>query len=156
VKLFECRACGQPLYFENRHCPSCQRRLGFLPWIRDLAALDWHDGVWIPIGQDQPVRFCANAEYDVCNWLVPAHGSDPFCTACLHNRVIPGLSRARNLERWKRLERAKHRLFYTLLKLELPVSRRPQDPFGLAFDFLADPTKRFRIRRPCSPATTTA
>jgi hypothetical protein len=43
-----------------------------------------------------------------------------------------------NLIRWRRLEAAKRRLFYTLTKLHLPLSTRPQDPQGLAFDFLAD------------------
>jgi hypothetical protein len=36
------------------------------------------------------------------------------------------------------LEIAKHRLFYTLLRLGLPLADRSQDPQGLAFDFLAD------------------
>jgi hypothetical protein len=44
-----------------------------------------------------------------------------------------------NLRRWRRIEIAKRRLFYTLMRLELPLSLRPADPQGLAFDFLADP-----------------
>jgi hypothetical protein len=36
------------------------------------------------------------------------------------------------------MEVAKHRLFYTLLKLNLSVKTRVEDPNGLAFDFLAD------------------
>ena len=38
------------------------------------------------------------------------------------------------------IEVAKHRLFYTLLRLRLPLTTRPEDPEGLAFDFLADTT----------------
>jgi hypothetical protein len=52
--------------------------------------------------------------------------------------VVPALWCEQNLSRWRRLEVAKRRLFYTLLKLGLPLSTRPQDPQGLAFDFLAD------------------
>ena len=40
--------------------------------------------------------------------------------------------------RQNKVEIAKHRLFYTLLKLRLPLTTRPEDPDGLAFDFIAD------------------
>jgi hypothetical protein len=40
MKLFECLACGQPLYFENTSCESCGRRLGFLPDSGVLSALE--------------------------------------------------------------------------------------------------------------------
>jgi hypothetical protein len=40
--------------------------------------------------------------------------------------------------RWRKIEVAKHRLFYTLLKLRLPLVTRIEDPEGLGFDFIAD------------------
>ena len=41
---------------------------------------------------------------------------------------------------WRKIETAKHRLFYSLLRLGLPLENRADDPeHGLAFDFLADP-----------------
>ena len=41
---------------------------------------------------------------------------------------------------WRKIETAKHRLFYSLLRLHLPLENRADDPeHGLAFDFLADP-----------------
>ena len=40
MKLFECDACGQPLYFENTHCENCGRRLGFLPHRQDMIAVE--------------------------------------------------------------------------------------------------------------------
>ena len=43
-----------------------------------------------------------------------------------------------NLLLWRNLEAAKHRLFYTLLRLNLPIETRTENPEGLAFDFLAD------------------
>ena len=142
MKLFKCQACGQPLYFEAFHCQSCERRLGFLPSSKHVVALDRHDENWVPFGAPgRSLRFCANSEYDVCNWLIPADSSDRYCVACSHNRVIPTLSHTTNVERWKRLEQAKHRLFYTLLKLDLPLSRRPEDSQGLHFDFLSDPNE---------------
>src|SRR5262249_30524798 len=40
--------------------------------------------------------------------------------------------------RWRALEGAKHRLFYTLIQLRLPVETQSENPGGLAFQFLAD------------------
>jgi hypothetical protein len=54
---------------------------------------------------------------------------------------VPDLSSEQNVSRWRNLEVAKRRLFYTLLKLGLPPTLRPEDPQGLAFDFLADPAE---------------
>lgn len=157
MKLFECGACGQPLYFEAQGCQSCRRRLGFVPETLEMAALEWHDGSWAVLGfPGERVRFCSNAEHDVCNWLIPGANADRLCIACSHNRMIPALSASRNLARWRRLEGAKHRLFYSLLKLRLPLTRRPLDPDGLSFDFLFDPNEGFRMPRPFSQATTTA
>lgn len=139
MKLFECQACGQPLYFENTHCESCGRQLGFLPWRRELSALEGQPERFIALAEpERQVRFCVNAQHEACNWLVPVDENEDFCIACRHNRTIPDLSVPGNVERWRRLESAKRRLFYTLLRLDLPLSRRPDDPNGLAFDFLAD------------------
>jgi hypothetical protein len=142
MKLFECDACGQPLYFENDHCESCARRLGFMPRRGDLVALEPADGAWsLHAEPERRVRFCANADRDACNWLVPAESPDSYCTACRHNRVVPDLSVERYAERWRRLEIAKRRLFYTLLRLRLPLQTRDENPEGLAFDFLSDETE---------------
>ena len=140
MKLFECDACGQPLYFENTHCESCARRLGFMPDRQDLVALEQEeDGAWRLFAEPGlRVRFCANADHEACNWLVPTETDHTFCVACRHNRVIPDLSSPGNVARWRRLEGAKRRLFYTLLRLRLPLAARPENPEGLAFDFLAD------------------
>ena len=140
MKLFECQHCGQPLYFENTHCEGCARRLGYLPSKEIMAALEPDADVWrTPAGPNVQYRFCANAEYGVCNWLIASDGPDRFCEACRHNRMIPDLSLAENAAHWRKIEIAKHRLFYTLLKLRLPLTTRPEDPDGLAFDFLANP-----------------
>jgi hypothetical protein len=72
---------------------------------------------------------------------VEADSPDAFCAACRHNHVIPNLANTEHHDRWRRLETAKHRLFYTLLKLRLPSTTRPDDPGGLAFDLLADPAE---------------
>ncbi|MEW6453145.1 MAG: putative zinc-binding peptidase [Pseudomonadota bacterium] len=141
MKLFECQNCGQLLYFENTRCESCGMRLGYLPTRETVTALkETRDPIRFRALAEPRAhyRFCANAEHDACNWLVRADLPDLFCEACRHNRTIPDLSIADNLVHWRKIELAKHRLFYTLLKLRLPHRTKQEDPEdGLAFDFLS-------------------
>jgi len=142
MKLFECQHCHQPLYFENRYCERCGHRLGYLPDAGTLSALEpaGEDGLWSALAMPgQRYRFCRNTELDACNWMLPADSTDTHCAACRHNHTIPDLSDAANLTRWRKLETAKHHLFYTLTNLKLPLRTRTEDPeHGLAFDFLSD------------------
>ncbi|CAO3456323.1 zinc-binding metallopeptidase family protein [Azospirillum largimobile] len=142
MKLFECQNCQQPLYFENTLCERCGYRLGYLPDVGTLSAIDPtdHDGVWSALATTEPLyKFCANAELDACNWMLPADSSDTHCAACRHNRTIPDLSDTAKLTLWRKLEMAKHHLFYTLTNLKLPLQTRIENPEeGLAFDFLSD------------------
>jgi hypothetical protein len=149
MKLFECQNCGQPLYFENTSCESCGLRLGYLPDQQVVTALREADGLWRSLAVPQPLyRFCANARYDVCNWLVGCDHPETFCVACRHNRTIPDLANPENLLHWRKIESAKHRLFYTLLKLRLPLTTRVEDENGLAFDFLSPPADGSADARP--------
>lgn len=53
---------------------------------------------------------------------------------------MPNLDDPANLVAWRRVEDAKHRLVYTLMRLGLPLPDRRQSPQdGLMFDILADP-----------------
>lgn len=141
MKLFECQHCGQLLYFENTRCERCGHVLGYLAESAVLSALTPEDDArWRPLAAPETLfRLCANAGYEACNWLVPADGRASFCRACRHNRTIPDLTPPGHLLRWQRLEAAKHRLIYGLLRLGLPLVSKFDDPeAGLAFDFLAD------------------
>ena len=147
MKLFECQRCKQLLFFENTLCERCGSFLGYLPEQTTLSALDALGGDrWqAPSAPGQAFRFCANAGHSACNWLVPADGPDVFCRACRLNRTIPNLEVPENLLLWQRLEAAKHRLVYGLLRLGLPLVSRFEDAEkGLAFDFLADPEMTFQ------------
>ena len=136
MKLFECQHCGQPLYFENTRCESCGHKLGYLPSRGTVTALEDDNGLWRALAEPEGrYRYCANAAHEVCNWLVSADDPDEFCAACRHNRTIPDLSVPGNLLNWRKIEVAKHRLFYSLLRLKLPVVTKAEDPDGLAFDF---------------------
>lgn len=150
MKLCTCQGCGQIVFFENTTCERCRRRLGFCSETATILALEPAEAGtpspsegWLPFGAtpEAPVRrFCSNAQYDVCNWLVPEDRDQALCVACSFNHVIPDLSVAPNLERWRRLEQAEHRLIYSLMQLKLPLKTRLQDPVGgLEFDFPDDP-----------------
>lgn len=141
MRIFSCQNCGQLLFFENTRCERCGHRLGFVPERRILVALEAEGENWVAFGdQSRRYRFCANAEFDACNWLIEVEAAEALCGACRYNRTIPDLSIAANRANWQKLELAKHRLFYTILKLRLPLLGRDKDPErGLAFDFLADP-----------------
>jgi hypothetical protein len=142
MRLFKCQACGNLLYFENRACAKCGHRLAYLPHLGTLSAMEpAADGAWMALAKpDQPRRFCANAAYDACNWLAPANGPGPMCLACRHNSIVPDLTQPANLAAWQQIEIAKHRLFYSLLRWNLPLKTPSEDPeHGLSFEFLADP-----------------
>jgi hypothetical protein len=141
MKLFKCQACGQVLYFENTQCERCAHRLGYLPDAFAMTALEAEGEAWRALdAADARYRFCANAALDACNWLLPISSAEQYCVACRHNRTIPALDQEQNFRAWRKLELAKHRLFYSLLRLHLPLANRSDDPaHGLAFDFLAAP-----------------
>ncbi|HZX74316.1 MAG TPA: putative zinc-binding metallopeptidase, partial [Cyclobacteriaceae bacterium] len=141
MKLFKCQHCGQLLYFENTRCERCGHELGFLSDQSDLLTLSRVDHRTFSDFRNQhnQYRYCANAQYNVCNWLLPANSPDQFCVACKLNDTIPDLGKQEHLVQWKKLEIAKHRLVYTLLRLRLPLSAKSEDwQNGLAFNFLAD------------------
>jgi hypothetical protein len=142
MKLFRCQVCDNIIYFENRTCGRCGHRLGYLAELEIMAALEPAGGEsWTPlVGESGQRRFCANADYDVCNWLTATEGQDRLCVACRHNDTIPDISQAAHLTAWRDIELAKHRLFYSLLRWNLPLKTRAEDPnHGLMFEFLADP-----------------
>ncbi len=141
MKLFSCQYCGQLLYFENIRCERCGHRLGYVPSAMMLSALEQQDGAWRALADPATqVRFCENTQHDACNWLVEGDTDLPFCAACRYNRTIPDLADPTSKRHWQKIEAAKHHLFYSLLRLRLPLKDRTEDPeHGLAFDFLADP-----------------
>ncbi len=110
MRVYSCGHCGNPLYFENSECLNCHHQVGFDP--ATLTMMNLENGAY---------RYCKNAEYGVCNWLVTASSADTYCVACEMNRVIPSLTSDQNRARWRNLEVAKHRLIYSLLRLRLPL-----------------------------------
>jgi hypothetical protein len=125
------------LFFENTRCECCGHRLGYDPNEFAMRALEQEGDAWSDTAGAW--KFCENAAQDACNWLIPAACEDRFCLACRHNHVVPDLSDPGNVVRWRALEAAKHRLFYALMRWNLPRPTRAGDPaHGLAFDFPAE------------------
>ncbi|WP_162417557.1 zinc-binding metallopeptidase family protein [Cyclobacterium roseum] len=139
MKLFQCRHCGRPAYFENTHCSHCQTQLGFDPQSLDLLALEVQEDHLLTKNKGQSAfRYCENKKMDGCNWLIPLSASNRFCRACALNRVIPNLANPAYKKRWQTIETAKHRLIYALLRLDLPFFPWNETTgSGLGFDFKA-------------------
>ena len=90
MKLFECQKCSQLLYFENTSCENCGSRLGYLRARETLSVVEPDGPVWQAMAEPaKRYRFCANAEYEACNWLVDNEQPSPYCAACRHNRRCP-------------------------------------------------------------------
>jgi hypothetical protein len=154
VKLFACSTCRQLVFFENVACTRCGQALAYLPdrgLVSGIDAIDAAPGT-LP-GQAPPAqawraaaadgaayRLCRNwTDHAVCNWAVPTDDPHELCRACRLNLVIPQLSDPAARAAWARLERAKRRLVYSLLRVGLPVEPKPQaEDRGLAFSFMRD------------------
>src|SRR5271156_2254356 len=106
MKLFRCQACDNIIYFENRTCGRCGHRLGYVPELEIMAALEPAGAdAWTPLaGGGGPRRFCANADHDVCNWLTAGGGGERLCLACRHNDTIPNISLPSHLAAWRDIE----------------------------------------------------
>ena len=136
MKIFECGNCAHPLYFENASCEKCGHLAGFS--IADLDIRTFQSANY-PLSSDignQQFKYCKNHQYEVCNWLIPFENPDEFCLACSLNRMIPDLSDYENFEKWKKLESAKHRLVYQLLRLRLFIPTEGESG-SLKFDFIS-------------------
>jgi len=141
MRLFTCDHCGQPVHFDNRQCVRCGHQLGFVPDRLAIYALEPDEGPsWHLVSEAaRHVRFCANAELDICNWLIDADDSNSYCVACRHNRLVPNTGTEQGINRWRRIGQAQRHLFYSLLRWKLPHPDRTEDPQGgLVFDFLED------------------
>lgn len=141
MKLFRCDNCGNILYFENTVCESCGNAVGYWHVTNALVSLQPEDGHFrAPALGGKRFVYCINAQHGACNWLVEYQpGGDPFCRACRHNGIVPPMDDPLNVEEWQTIERAKKRLFYSLLRFRLPLATRNEDPaHGLSFEFLSD------------------
>jgi hypothetical protein len=145
MKLYSCTNCHSPLYFENNICLTCQHPVGFDPDRLEMVTLEGANQYTDFADKKTSYSYCQNAALATCNWLVPQTTTPTFCPACALNRTIPALV-GDNIGRWSRIEMAKHRLVYSLLRLNIPVKAKvDEEEEGIAFDFLADESNEPRV-----------
>ena len=134
MQRFTCD-CGNVLFFGSSKCLKCGGDVGYDP----------AQGLLVRLRPEGKLKRCANGvKHGVCNWTLPVEAKERLCVACSMNRTIPDLSTARNMMLWGRMEMAKRRLIYTLLRLGLSLPSKSENPkMGLAFDIvstLSNPT----------------
>ena len=140
MNVFHCENCNQLIFFENTVCIRCRQLLGFTPQQMRMQtfAADAGDGTLIRMTDQSRYRYCENSKHQVCNWVIPVEENEVYCKACQYNFRIPVLNDS-NLELWRKIEVAKHRLIYSLYRWNLVVPSREKEPErGLAFDFLEE------------------
>lgn len=141
MKLFSCKHCNNTLYFENSICLSCRNPVGFDSLRLNMLTVQKNktDSHYTDILSKKTYKYCQNAQESTCNWLIPSTSTATYCVACELNRTIPPLTITQNRVRWQKIEIAKHRLVYSLLKLELPIKKKINNSVeGIAFDFTVD------------------
>jgi hypothetical protein len=146
MKTFHCQQCQNVVFFENHLCAQCGSELAFEPSAGEMAAIKPADGgLWRRVeasgeGALPLLRKCTNySEENICNWSVDADDPNPLCLSCRLTQTIPSLDQPGHRDAWFRLEVAKRRLLYSLLRMGLPVRSKAEDPAGgVSFEFLAD------------------
>jgi len=134
MKDFYCD-CGQRIFFDSDRCLACGSLLGFDPERLRMVSLGSPSGSEFLSRDGTPYRCCSNAPaYGNCNWLLDAGESQSLCLSCRLNDLIPNLDRPGNLKLWTRVEQAKRRLLYSLLKQGLPFTGAD----GLRFRIMED------------------
>lgn len=144
MKIYNCDVCGELIYFENSLCLNCNSELGYIPVLDIMSSLELQqNNVYkslAPSAGGALYKKCSNYIYEnICNWMLPVEDPDEQCLSCRLNLHLPDLSVFENRIYWHRLEIAKRRLIYTLIRLRLPIRSKTIDPeSGLGFAFLRD------------------
>ena len=144
MKIYSCDKCGHQIYFENTLCVNCGSQLGYLPLLGNMTSLEpAGNNLWqtsAPQTQGSLFKKCQHYHKEnICNWMVECDDPQDFCLSCRLNEIIPDLSIPVNRDYWHRLEKAKRRLVFSLMRLNLPLINKKENPdHGLAFIFLAD------------------
>lgn len=117
----------------------CQNRVRMCPLCRQITSAGKTDGPWACGNPNCGVelRACKNyLEHSFCNRGVVQEGNE-LCNYCQLNRVLPDLTDIGNRKKWRKLERAKHRVLYDLEGLGFPLhGQKPE----LYFEFKSGAT----------------
>ena len=134
MKSFRCRACENPLFFENSRCVACGTRLGFSRTERAIVPVD-EQGRYVDV-EGRTWHVCTHLDLSGCTWLSAFPGGQ--CSCCDLTRTRPNDADTVGLEQYAAAEAAKRHLVYELDGLGLRVVDKGTDPVdGLAFDLLS-------------------
>jgi len=127
MRHYQC-VCGNVLFFDNSTCLQCGSEVSYNPAADRMEILD---------AESVFVRCQNGVSYGTCNWVVLKNSPSSLCVSCALNRTIPDVSKPWNLEAWHKIEIAKRRVLYTLIRLGItPVTKNVDAINGLAFVFL--------------------
>ncbi len=147
MRVFNCDACGHPVFFDSVQCVHCGAELAFIPELLRVAALRPQTepgptpAQWTLLTDRQGAsapryKLCAHrGPVGQCNFALPAGDTETLCASCRQTRWLPDLSSPANALHWTRIEAAKRQLFYTLAKLGLGPDSGQDPP---RFELLAD------------------
>ncbi|MBK8394528.1 MAG: putative zinc-binding peptidase [Leptospiraceae bacterium] len=144
MRVYNCDVCSQLIYFENTLCVNCGYQLGYLPIKDSMSSIEFLEGnhwrALTPQAEGAIFKKCKNYIIEnVCNWMIPIDDHHEYCISCRLNETIPNLEIPENRVYWYKLEIAKRRLIYSLLRLGLPLQNKMENPeSGLAFAFLSN------------------
>ena len=114
MRTFVCNVCGNTLYFENDTCLKCASRVGFRADEMTMTAVQSAEAAGL--------QRCRNwSDWNACNWFTAGaiDFTSGYCLACGLDEVVPNLADPQRLVLWTETERAKRRLIFTLLQLEI-------------------------------------
>ncbi|WP_371155759.1 putative zinc-binding metallopeptidase [Jannaschia sp. 2305UL9-9] len=135
MRRYACPTCNAQVHFNNTACVVCDAVLGYVPLADRIIRID-DPAAGAPVAQT-----CANRGRIGCNWLCEPDAPGNLCLSCQHTTRIPDITDQTRLLRWGRLERAKRRLFYSLIKFDLPLDTDgARDDGFLHFQLLGDET----------------
>ncbi|MDR0226161.1 MAG: putative zinc-binding peptidase [Burkholderiaceae bacterium] len=149
MRVFNCDACGHPVFFDSVQCVHCGATLAFIPELLRVAALRPAaaptpapaSGTLWSLLTDRAAgapryKLCSHrGPVGQCNFALSADDAHALCASCRQTRWLPDLSAPANALHWTRIEAAKRQLFYTLSKLGLGPDAGHAEP---RFELLAD------------------
>jgi len=109
--------------------------MGELSYLEPLSDSGWKAEI-----NQKIYRKCQNQTvHAICNWMIPETDSSTFCLSCRLSEIIPNLTVPANIKRWHKIEKAKRRLLYSLIWLELPISDDSSNTAtGMMFHLMED------------------
>ncbi|QDS98649.1 zinc-binding metallopeptidase family protein [Adhaeretor mobilis] len=159
MNTFQC-SCGNALFLDSTQCVQCEKPTTLCPVCQEVTAWEANGdnlGICGNIQCQAQLKLCANyRNFGVCNNSISVDEvEETLCSHCRLTTVIPDFDVEGNLEKWSRLEWAKHRVLYAIEKIGLPIGT-PENHWvpKLSFEFKADREKPGKDKKKAEPIAT--